>query len=111
MPNLDILRTRVVSIQELLGEVDLWRPPIENELKQLFKDRGAPVELTREEVRELRERHSQALEISPMKPVLTKKPGPMQMEVQAGGTRELHSEAREEMVYSVGSEVHLEERS
>ena len=72
----DVLRTRVVSVQELLSEVDLWRPAIENELKQLFDERGALVRLSEKEVKELRERHGQALEIIPMKPVLTKKPGP-----------------------------------
>ena len=100
----DVLRTRVVSVQELLSEVDLWRPAIENELKQLFDERGALVRLSEKEVRELRERHGQALEIIPMKPVLTKKPGPRRrFRLVACGNFVEKSE--KELVYAGGADA------
>ena len=79
MPQLaedDVLRRRIVSVQELVQEKEKWYEPIGLEMKQLFEEKRALVKLTDDELRETRERYGHRLVVIPMKGVLTKKPGP-----------------------------------
>ena len=79
MPQLaddDVLRTRIVSVQELLEEKEKWYDAIGLEMKQLFEEKRALVKLTDEELRETKERYGHRLVVIPMKGVLTKKPRP-----------------------------------
>ena len=74
----DVLRTRIVSVQELLNEREKWTSAIQAELDQLFKEKEALVKITEAEFRELQERYGIRLTVVPVKCVLTKKPGPKQ---------------------------------
>ena len=79
MPSLqkdDVLRTRIVSVAELLAERDKWTEPIEGELRQLFEEKRALVKFSEKEFEELQQKYGHELAVIPMKPVITKKPGP-----------------------------------
>ena len=72
----DVIRTRIVSVQEMIAEKERWHDAISGEMRQLFDEKGALVRLSPEELKNLKEKHGAALEVMPMKAVLTKKPGP-----------------------------------
>ena len=79
MPSLeedDVLRTKIVSVVELLAEREKWKEPIESELRQLFEEKRALVKLTEKEFEELKQKYGHEMVVIPMKPVITKKPGP-----------------------------------
>ena len=72
----DVLRTRIVSVQELLEEREKWTAAIQTEMDQLFKEKRALVKINEEEFKELQKRFGMRLTVVPMKCVLTKKLGP-----------------------------------
>ena len=72
----DVLRTRIVSVKELLDEREKWTPAIQTELNQLFEEKGALVRIDEVEFKEMQRRYGTRLTVVPMKCVLTKKPGP-----------------------------------
>ena len=72
----DVLRTRIVSVRELLDEREKWTTAIQTELDQLFIEKRALVKIDEAEFEELQRRYGNRLTVVPMKCVLTKKPGP-----------------------------------
>ena len=72
----DVLRTRIVSVNELLEEREKWTSAIETEMHQLFKEKGALVKIDEAEFKDLQKKFGVRLTVVPMKCVLTKKPGP-----------------------------------
>ena len=72
----DVLRTRIVSVQEMVLEKEKWHDAITGEMKQLFDEKGALLRLSDEEFAALKKKQGAAMEVIPMKAVLTKKPGP-----------------------------------
>ena len=72
----DVLRMRIVSVHEMVQEKEKWHDAITGEIGQLFEEKGALLRLSDEEFAELKKKHGAALEVIPMKAVLTKKPGP-----------------------------------
>ena len=72
----DVLRTRIVSVRELLDERERWTEAIQTEMDQLFKEKRALVKIDEAEFKELQQRFGIRLTVVPMKCVLTKKPGP-----------------------------------
>ena len=72
----DVLRTRVVSPQEILKDPEGWRSAIETELNQLLTEKMALQKIDRQQLRHLQEVHGDALEVVPSKIVATLKPGP-----------------------------------
>ena len=72
----DVLRTRIVSVQELLREKEKWDDAIRGEMRQLFDEKRALVKLTSEEFEQIKKDYGPRLSVIPMKAVLTKKPGP-----------------------------------
>ena len=72
----DLLRTKIISVQELMGEKEKWDDAIRGEMEQLFNEKKALVKLDVEAMDQLRKAHGEKLVIIPMKAVLTKKPGP-----------------------------------
>ena len=71
----DVLRTRIVSVNEFLQEKDLWRGAIQAEMTQLFDEKKALVRSSLSYVQSLKET-GRAVEIIPSKLVITLKPGP-----------------------------------
>lgn len=71
----DVLRTRIVSVQDFLQEKDLWRGAIQAEMSQLFEEKKALVRSSLAHVQGLKEAGRQ-VEIIPSKLVITLKPGP-----------------------------------
>ena len=72
----DVLRTRIVSVRELLDEREKWTAAIQTELDQLFIQKRALEKIDEGEFEELQRRFGNRLTVVPMKCVLTKKPGP-----------------------------------
>ena len=72
----DLLRTKIISVQELMGEKEKWDSAIRSEMDQLFNEKKALVKLDGEAMDQLRRNHGENLVVIPMKAVLTKKPGP-----------------------------------
>ena len=72
----DLLRTKIISVQELMGEKEKWDDAIRGEMEQLFNEKRALVKLDGEAMDQLRRAYGEKLVIIPMKAVLTKKPGP-----------------------------------
>ena len=72
----DVLRTRIVSVKELLDEREKWTSAIQTEMHQLFEEKGALVRIDEVEFKEMQKRFGNRLTVVPMKCVLTKKPGP-----------------------------------
>ena len=72
----DVLRTRIVSVRELLDEREKWTSAIQTEIDQLFKEKRALVKIDEAEFLDLQKRFGTRLTVVPMKCVLTKKPGP-----------------------------------
>ena len=71
----DVLRTKVVSIQDFLQEAEKWRGAIEAEMNQLFEEKQALVRSTLADVQRLKA-EGRSAEIIPSKLVITMKPGP-----------------------------------
>ena len=71
----EVLRTRIVSPQELLQEADLWDAPIREELTQLVEGKNVLRCISGEELRQL-QKGQKTVEVVPSKMVLTLKPGP-----------------------------------
>lgn len=71
----DVLRTKIVSVQDFLKEKDLWGPAIRAEMDQLFTEKKALRRTTMAELQELRGRGVE-VELVPSKLVITLKPGP-----------------------------------
>ena len=107
MPQLeedDVLRTRIVSVQELLEEKEKWYEPIGQEMHQLFTEKRALVKLSDDELRETRERYGHRLVVIPMKGVLTKKPGPRRRFRLVACGNFVDKESRED-VYASGADA------
>ena len=107
MPSLeeeDVLRTRIVSVAELLSEREKWKEPIENEMSQLFEEKKALVKLTDEEFRRLQEKHGHELVVIPMKPVITKKPGPRRRFRMVACVNHVEKAAHED-IYASGADA------
>lgn len=71
----DVLRTKIVSVQDFLKEKDLWGPAIRAEMDQLFTEKKALRRTTMAELQELRGRGVE-VELVPSKLVITLRPGP-----------------------------------
>ena len=71
----DVLRTRIVSPQELMQEKELWEKPIKEELNQLMEGKNVLKRIDGEELRRLQSGQV-PVEVVPSKMVLTLKPGP-----------------------------------
>ena len=98
----EILQTKIVSQQEMMAEVDLWRDAIDSEMKSLFQQKQALRKVGKKEKEEY-EKKGLLLSAVPSKLVITRK---------AGGRRKIRIVAcgnyvekdPEEEVYAGGSD-------
>ena len=61
----DVLRTRIVSVSELMAEKDKWHDAITGEMRQLFEEKGALLRLSEDDLQRLKRKHGAALEVIP----------------------------------------------
>ena len=100
----DVIRTRIVSVNELLSEKELWHDAISGEMNQLFTEKEALIRLTDEEFESLKVKHGAALEIIPIKAVLTKKPGPRRRFRMVACGNYIEKDSKEEL-YASGADA------
>ena len=99
----DVLRTRIVSVKELLDEREKWTSAIQTELDQLFTTKKALTRIDEVEFKEMQKRFGTRLTVVPMKCVLTKKPGPKRrFRIVACGN---YAEKTSEDTYAAGADA------
>ena len=101
----DVLRTRIISVPELMAEKEKWYDAIQTELRQLFEEKLALLRLSESELQEVRERYGHRLVVIPMKGVLTKKPGPRRRFRLVACGNFVEKEANEMDVYASGADA------
>ena len=99
----EILQTKIIGVQEMLGELDLWDSAIRSEIRSLFEEKEALQRITKAEMEEMRSRKPDT-PILPAKLVITRK---------AGGRRKIRivvcgnyaAKAENEELYAGGSDT------
>ena len=76
MPCRLVLRTRIISPQELLRDAEAWDQPIRTVLNQSLEEKKALEHIDKKELRRLQEKYGDAFELVPSKLVIAKKPIP-----------------------------------
>ena len=71
----EVLRTKIVSVNEFLQEAPAWDSAIRAELDQLFEEKRALVKATLDDLKTMKEK-DMAVQLIPSKLVITLKPGP-----------------------------------
>ena len=97
----EVLRTRIVSVNEFLQEAQEWDPAIRTELDQLFEEKKALVKAKLEDLQRMKEQNL-AVQLIPSKLVITLKPGPKRkVRVVACGN---YVEFRGEELFAAGAD-------
>ena len=98
----DVLRTKIVSVQDFLKEKDLWHDAIRAEMNQLFEEKKALVRSSLTYIQKLKETGRQ-VEVIPSKLVITLKPGPKRkIRIVACGN---FLESRGEELFAAGADA------
>ena len=71
----EVLRTKIVSVNEFLKEPEKWKEAVQAELFQLFEEKKALVKATLQDLQKMKENQT-TVELIPSKLVITIKPGP-----------------------------------
>ena len=104
-PGEDILRARIVSLQEVLAEAEKWIPAIQSELDQMLVEKRALRKIDDEELRRLQQDEKKPPEIAPSKGVFTLKPGGPRRKARLVACGNFAQQEETESIYASGADA------
>ena len=104
-PEEDVLRTRIVSPQEVLAEPEKWVPAIQAELDQMLVEKKALRKIDEEELRRMQKDTKKPPEVVPSKGVFTLKPGGPRRKARLVACGNYAQKEESESLYASGADA------